>query len=671
MVLGLLTMLIPTAPPHGSAKYSSYDFSLCKNGAYIRRESYGSVTTRWGAASKVGRGGWRGAVLGPDGVKIYGIPTNASSILEVDPIARTVTTFGQLGTVNSEWSCAGALHCGMDKWIGGVLTKAGKIIGIPFAAESVLEVDPMTHSITTFGVISSSLERKWLGGVLAGNGRVYAIPYDADAVLEIDPDTHALSLFGNLGPQPCKWYDGVRAPNDRIYAIPYSERYVLEIDPERRRATPFATVQSGWGKWAGGVLAPNGNIYAIPALATAILEINVAEADTELFGMLPSKGALTDKWNGGVLAPNGKIYGIPWQSTNVLEFDPDTKAVSMLGDLNTANFSWHGGVVAKNGRIVALPYNSRDVLEIGESVCTTGPVITNEIHSDGRGGFDLGPSLAGTAGLFFGEQTTVLATGSSAAAPTKTIATPPAKTAGPASAKADAMPAAAPEATGAKPAAGNALQTFVLAMAGCPAASKAAEDACFNMNHRTWHSAMITIAPLDAMLSSLRTKVDSSGLDMPHNFCFLYKSHPLDPSVEATVKALSAGVPIDQNIVLFIDNLQCNLDATARRGGIKNLDVIISATVLICACGLATLFSILASLRSSRKPTHDKQAAAGKSRAAPARSALDRHCFWLSYRPRPRAVTKQAKLSPAPSPAPEPADNDSNDSKEEREQLLP
>ena len=53
----------------------------------------------------------------------------------------------------------------------------------------------------------------------------------------------------------------------------------------------------------------SGNIYAIPALATAILEIDVSEGDTELFGMLPSKGALTDKWNGGVLAPNGKIYG--------------------------------------------------------------------------------------------------------------------------------------------------------------------------------------------------------------------------------------------------------------------------------------------------------------------------------------------------------------------------
>ena len=31
------------------------------------------------------RGGWRGAVLGPDGTKVYGIPTNATQVLEIDP----------------------------------------------------------------------------------------------------------------------------------------------------------------------------------------------------------------------------------------------------------------------------------------------------------------------------------------------------------------------------------------------------------------------------------------------------------------------------------------------------------------------------------------------------------------------------------------------------------
>ena len=43
------------------------------------------------------------------------------------------------------------------------------------AAESVLEIDPLTHEVSTFGVISSSVKRKWVEGVLGRNGKIYAI----------------------------------------------------------------------------------------------------------------------------------------------------------------------------------------------------------------------------------------------------------------------------------------------------------------------------------------------------------------------------------------------------------------------------------------------------------------------------------------------------------------
>lgn len=301
------------------------------------------------------------------------------------------------------------MHCSEEKWIGGVLAPNGKIIGIPYAAESVLEIDPVARSATTFGVVcvqrclqpgmhitpmpmryacpcpshdlvhahalrrSSSLKRKWVEGVLGRNGLIYGIPYDADVVLEIDPDNHAMILFGHVGNTPCKWYGGVLAPNDKIYAIPYSAMSVLEIDPELRTANTFAMVDSGWGKWAGGILAGNGKIYAVPALATAILEIDIDLKQTNLFGMLPGGGSFDDKWNGAVVAPNGKMYGIPWRSNRVLEFDPDNKAIALVGQVTSTNFSWHGGALAKDGRIIAVPYNSAYVLEIGQKVCSTTP----------------------------------------------------------------------------------------------------------------------------------------------------------------------------------------------------------------------------------------------------------------------------------------------------------
>ena len=51
----------------------------CKgsNNKYSANPSYGVASTQWG---HLPRGGWRGAVLGPKGDKIYGIPTNATSV---------------------------------------------------------------------------------------------------------------------------------------------------------------------------------------------------------------------------------------------------------------------------------------------------------------------------------------------------------------------------------------------------------------------------------------------------------------------------------------------------------------------------------------------------------------------------------------------------------------
>ena len=175
-------------------------------------------------------GGWRGAVLGPN-QKIYGIPTNATSVLELDPVTRKVATFGHLGTALSPASCSGALHCGLDKWIGGVLAPTGKIIGIPCAprpsprarplqhtaltlparcvadaAESVLEIDPTGHEVSTFGEISSPVKRKWVEGVLARNSKIYAIVrFDAPLEHTVSqtahtraPRTHADEACGVL-----------------------------------------------------------------------------------------------------------------------------------------------------------------------------------------------------------------------------------------------------------------------------------------------------------------------------------------------------------------------------------------------------------------------------------------------------------------------------------------
>ena len=66
----------------------------------------------------------------------------------------------------------------------GVLAPNGKIYGISCESKTVLEIDPVTKTTTTFGSLAGT--SKWAGGVLAPNGKIYGIPYDVTTVLEID-----------------------------------------------------------------------------------------------------------------------------------------------------------------------------------------------------------------------------------------------------------------------------------------------------------------------------------------------------------------------------------------------------------------------------------------------------------------------------------------------------
>ena len=112
---------------------------------------------------------WEGGVLAPNG-KIYCIPRNATTVLEIDPVNQTTATFGSLE--------------GTDKWIGGVLAPNGKIYGIPAYSTTILEIDPVNKTTSTFGSVGTD-SYKWIGGVLAPNGKIYGIPFNSTTVLEI------------------------------------------------------------------------------------------------------------------------------------------------------------------------------------------------------------------------------------------------------------------------------------------------------------------------------------------------------------------------------------------------------------------------------------------------------------------------------------------------------
>jgi len=74
------------------------------------------------------------------------------------------------------------------KWLGGSYGADGCIYGMPSDATSILRIDPLTNQATTFGKVSNTIN-KWQGGVLSRvDNCVYAVPADMNCVLRIDTD---------------------------------------------------------------------------------------------------------------------------------------------------------------------------------------------------------------------------------------------------------------------------------------------------------------------------------------------------------------------------------------------------------------------------------------------------------------------------------------------------
>ena len=99
----------------------------------------GSGGIPWGASP--GKHKWEGGVLAPNGL-IYGIPARARSVLIIDPARRTVdATSMRVCAAYDEMHAECGAGCFM--WDRGVLGPDGRVYGIPSYASSVLIIDPV------------------------------------------------------------------------------------------------------------------------------------------------------------------------------------------------------------------------------------------------------------------------------------------------------------------------------------------------------------------------------------------------------------------------------------------------------------------------------------------------------------------------------------------------
>lgn len=305
---------------------------------------------------------WAGAVCATNN-KIYGIPSDAGTILIIDAATNTATI-----------SNMGATLSGTAKWRGGVLGPDGKIYGIPSGSADILIIDPVLGTATRSNMGATfSGTNLWYGGCLGPDGKIYCVPAVSTDILIIDPiaGTATRSTMGATLTGSNKWFGGVLAPNGKIYCIPRDATDILIIDPLAGTATRsnMGATLSGTVKWYGGCLGSDGKIYGCPVNANTVLIIDPVTdtATTTNFGLTLTAA---EKYHQGTLGPDGKIYFVPRASTNILIIDPitGTARTSNLGTAMSGNsVKYLGAVTGHNGKIYGIPAEDAEVLVISNA----------------------------------------------------------------------------------------------------------------------------------------------------------------------------------------------------------------------------------------------------------------------------------------------------------------
>ena len=84
---------------------------------------------------------------------------------------------------------------------------------------------------------------KWSSSVLGNNGKIYGIPYKANPVLQFDPITNEFVLIGKEWCSRWQWCNGCLGTDGNIYGVPQDSHYVLKI-----------TIANRWDVWKRHIL---------------------------------------------------------------------------------------------------------------------------------------------------------------------------------------------------------------------------------------------------------------------------------------------------------------------------------------------------------------------------------------------------------------------------------
>ncbi len=321
-----------------------------RDSAVLGTDGDPAATTFASGALPGGAGAWVGGVLGPDG-HIYGIPFDATQVLDIDPVAKTVSGFGDLP--------------GERKYVGGVLGPDGIIYACPARADQWLAIDPVARTVELFGpIVDPAFDHAYAGGVIGLDGRVYCMPSFATNVSVIDPTDRSVTFIGDLPPDAHKYRGGVLTPSGHIVAIPANgATEVLRIDTTAGTVEGFETVSPTGRDWYGGVITGTGSTLGLPCEGTTLLKIDPNRRSVDF---IETPAVSLSPWGrAGAIAPSGAAFVMPNADGPILEIDLSRGAsVREISAPPSPDGAWIGAVSAPDGHVYGIPWNADAILEI-------------------------------------------------------------------------------------------------------------------------------------------------------------------------------------------------------------------------------------------------------------------------------------------------------------------
>ena len=226
-----------------------------------------------------------------------------------------------------------SLPTGAPGTIGGVLTRSGSVICMPYSGSSALEVLPDAG----FRFIPAPPRSGgWEGGVLLDDGSVLGIPHETDSFLLIHPDDSGVRIIdagivaaGLLGTH---FFEGaVITLSGQVLIAPSESSRVGVFDPRTEQLSLFETgVNNVVARFAGLVLLPDGE--------SAIV---IPRESMKAFVATPSGVkalANANGYSGGVLLPSGEALLTPVFQRRFLKLGSTGSAVPM-GPMTSGYFS--------------------------------------------------------------------------------------------------------------------------------------------------------------------------------------------------------------------------------------------------------------------------------------------------------------------------------------------